>query len=102
MRQFGDQKSPAVLHVVPILALVLLLPLFLLSTVLSPLMHPAHKSEVSEKIFEPKETAERWRERERERGFLNIELRLSPVLLNSHKKAASEPTALVSYEYFIA
>ena len=92
-RQLGDQKSPAVLRVVPILALPLLLPPFLLSAVLSPLMHPEHKSEVSEKISEPKETAGRWRERERERGLLNIELRLSPVLLNSHKKAAGEPTA---------
>lgn len=33
---------------------------------------------------------------------MNIGLRLSPVLSNSHKKAAREPTALVSYEYFIA
>lgn len=87
---------------VPILALPLLLPLFLLSAILSPLMHPAHKSEVSKKISEPKEIAGGWRDRERESGFLNIELRLSPVLLNSHMKAASEPTALVSYEYLIA
>lgn len=64
----------------------------------SLLMDPTCRKEVSEKIFEPRDS----REMERERGFLNIELRLSPVLLNSHKKAASEPTALVSYEYFIA
>lgn len=41
------------------------------------------------------------RGKEKEKGFLNIELRLSPVLSDSHKKAASEPTVLVSYEYFI-